>query len=1107
MRYLTGSAWEQFIRKGRTPVAFDGDAFEALVRILLKDFPGRWEATPRTRDGGKDVVDRSIPSEIVWAECKMYRAPLSLQVVSNTLVMAIIETNVRRILFFSYSDVTQNAKHYLACYGTLTGKTVQVYDGELLEALILRSSEAMQRYFPSFLAAAQGYRHPREQALVLPYFSLDVHVRHHQLAHVQNGARPREHHVPLNAPCMYELVFIAQHIDGVQCIRLELGQQQFSDFVVLNAEQVAGYQQLSLSAGQTLSLPIYLVPLVSGTVTIPPIAVHSDAWPPFSLLPVPLRVSAFERPLLVGKFVREALIELDMLVSSGSVNQVYATSGRSGVGKSRFLDEAVMRLIRNGYEIHYFDGTYVQAEPAGRDDATGHALPAQLIRSLLCSLWRLPDPVSLRDTGEPGEPNGGVPLGEFGPVSQMVYEWDAQRLMAEPEAIADLIIQGYGSRRNALIIDNVQTYPEPVIAILDRVVQRIAGTLGQSFFLLAFNEDDLVFNTAATVWLRTLNANRNHAIRHLPLPEFSRATAVEFINNLFQERDDRDSYSDTHPETLDLILQKVLLRPLDLWQLAKGLEDRGAIRVGRSAFTIVDFVEFNRALQELHPDREALLNWRLQRLCATPGLDGVLTAITYLGPLGWHELESLAIAGTSCQMLIQASVLRENREQKLEFYHPSLTRYFNRHSRDDKLFPAVAKQRLYLCAQTMEQYTSRARWFGLAYDVGADLAPLLSACSAEFIGLDNSGASPLHLAADRLLAYVRARENVQHWWPVLPALAGAAHIAAQGATAVLPARTAYLYDMASRIATACPPGGETLRSWTHIVREMAGYVAVDEHTGEQADQVLRSALHSLDQATGTADQQALALARAHLLNRRCVTLKRRHRHADARDEALKSCDLAQAHGLVDLVCLNWVDIGYLDYGLAERNAQLCASWNTAAAAFEDRHPNLGRHVHDIHLIMGLVGGNLDCLADRFKQAEQHFDRLIRASRDRAHSFYQLQGMAAKATMLLRQALLEPSLAELNCSLALDVARGLEDIAGSMLDERRYRSALYLQGKALELAGQRDDAVERYKAALAVPVRHEEAALQYDLGRLLGRRPALPPTASTFSVADVYLPLP
>lgn len=1107
MRYLIESAWEQFVLKGRTPVAFDGDAFESLVRILLKDFPGRWERTPRTRDGGKDVVDRSIPSEIVWAECKMYRAPLSLQVVSNTLVMAIIETNVRRILFFSYSDVTQNAKRYLARYGTLTGKTVQVYDGELLEALILRSLEAMQSHFPSFLAGARAYRHPGGQTLVLPDFSLDVHVRQHQLAHVQNSTKPREHHVPLNAPCIYELVLIAQHTDGIQNIQLELGQPLFPGFDVLNAEQVAGYQRLRLSAGQTLSLPIYLAPQISGELSIPSISVQSDAWPPFSLPPVPLRVSAFERPLLVGKFIREALTKLDTLVSSGNVNQIYVTSGRSGVGKSRFLDEAVMRLIRNGYEIHHFDGTYVQAEQASREDTAGHTLPAQLIRSLLCSLWRLPDPVSLRDTSDPGASNGDVPLGEFGPVSQMVYEWDAQRLMSAPEAIVDLIIQGYGSRRNALIIDNVQTYPESVIAILDQVVQRIGGTPGQSLFLLAFNEDDLVFNTAATVWLRTLNANRNHALHHLSLPEFSRATAVEFINNLFGDPEGRGCYSDTHPETLDLILRKVLLRPLDLWQFAKGLEDRGAIRVNRSAFTIVDFTEFNRALEELHPDREALLNWRLRRLCTTPGVDGVLTAITYLGPLGRHELERLSIEGTNCQMLVQASVLRENREQKLEFYHPSLTRYFNQHSRNDTLLPATAKQQLYRFAQGMEQYTTRARWFGLAYDVGADLTPLVVACSTEFVGLDNSGASSLHLAADRLLAYVHAREDIQDWWTVLPGLAGAAHVAAQGTTAAMPTRTASLYAMASRIATAYPPRSETRRSWTHIVREMAGYVAVDEHTGEQADQVLLVALRSLDQATATDDQQDLALARAHLLNRRCVTLKRCHRHADARDEALKSCDLAQTHGLVDLVCLNWVDIGYLDYGLAERNAHLCVSWNNAIAAFQHSHPNVGQHVHDIHLIMGLVAGNLDCLANRFKQAEQHFDHLIRSSRDRAHSFYQLQGMTAKATMLLRQALLEPTLAELNCSLALDVARGLEDIAGSMLNERRHRSALYLQGKALELTGKRDEAVERYGAALAVQVRHEEAALQYDINRLLGKKSAFPPSASTFSVGDVYLPLP
>lgn len=81
MRYLGNEAWEAFTKGNESGASFDGGAFEALIRALLNaSFPGNWKATPLTRDGGKDVVDRSIPGDIAWAECKMYRRPISLQV-------------------------------------------------------------------------------------------------------------------------------------------------------------------------------------------------------------------------------------------------------------------------------------------------------------------------------------------------------------------------------------------------------------------------------------------------------------------------------------------------------------------------------------------------------------------------------------------------------------------------------------------------------------------------------------------------------------------------------------------------------------------------------------------------------------------------------------------------------------------------------------------------------------------------------------------------------------------------------------------------------------------------------------------------------------------
>ena len=1103
----------QFKRLDKIPVSFDGDAFESLIRTLLNDcFPGNWEATPRTRDGGKDVVDRSIPGDIAWAECKMYRRPISLQVVSNTLVMAVVETGVRRILFFSYSDMTDNAKRYLARFALYVGKTIQVFDGELLEELIVRSPPVMASYFPD-VALPSSFTVMGHQPIVKAYFSSDVHVSHQQLAHIEGADNPREYSIPIYTPCLYELTLAAQHTNGILEVGFVLSRDEFKNFEILNLDQVNSYTSIALNSGQTLCLPIYVAPLVSGPLSLPQLSLQCDNLEPIELPSVRLNVSAFEQPILIGKSIHETLLDFESLVSSGSVNRVFAVSGHSGVGKSRFMDEATTRLLKNGYQIHYFDGISCQNELRFGDGVNQQdELSANFVRSLLCSVWRLPDPASFVLSQVDSSPSETVSAGDFGQVCDIVYRWDTRQILTDRNVIHMTLLQGFCTCRSALVIDNVQTFPEPVIGVLQAVFGAFAGLPGQSCMLLSFNEDDLVFNSAASAWLSMIRTVRNDTVRHLNLPDFSRPLAEEFVDNLFERGVDGKLFSELYPALLDKILDKIILRPLDLWQFAKGLEDRGAICTGRDVFTIVDFEEFNCALQVLSPDRESLLNWRMARFRSVPDVALAVAAITYLGPLTLREMAKLVADDNVCKKLVQASILRVNREHKLEFYHPSLTRHFTNDTKHGALVEYATKHLLYERATRCgTKFINSARWFGLAFDVDGDIMSAIPAALAQFTGQDFSGYSPLHLAADRLLTYVESNEDLNVWWSLLPALAGAAHIAAQGAVSVLRARTDYLYALASRIAPACPSDNARLTHWTHIIREMAGYMASAKEESGRADRLLTQALSSLDRANDVTTDLEIWRAQAHLLNRRCVTLKNLGRNQDAIAVAQVSLEYAHGHGMIDLVCLNLVDMGYVEYGLQTRNDILLRYWREACTQFDMGHPYLGRDVHDIRLVMGLISGCVAGLSNEFDRALRILDALLLESRERAHWFYQLQGMAAKGTMMMRQALLDPSTTLIRCEQVLELARLLEDMAASMGQAKRYRSALYLQGKAYEALGKRLRASQRYEDAFKVKVSKdvdfEADAIAYDLKRVGKDAPSMPPLTTTFSVGGINLPLP
>lgn len=130
-----------------------GILFEDLVEKLIGAmFPMQsWRRTIKSHDGKRDFVypeNEFLPDQ-KWAECKNYVSHISLNVIAPTLIMGAIE-NIGTILFFSYSSLNDNAIEGILRYAESTGKDVQIFDGNLLEALICKHQYAQEisKYFP-----------------------------------------------------------------------------------------------------------------------------------------------------------------------------------------------------------------------------------------------------------------------------------------------------------------------------------------------------------------------------------------------------------------------------------------------------------------------------------------------------------------------------------------------------------------------------------------------------------------------------------------------------------------------------------------------------------------------------------------------------------------------------------------------------------------------------------------------------------------------------------------------------------------------------------------------------------------------------------------------
>ncbi|MCI8979759.1 MAG: hypothetical protein HFE52_03720 [Clostridia bacterium] len=145
--------WENIVRSDGGSTT-RGTKFEDLIENLLTAMYGEkmWRRTQASHDGKKDFA---APYEYCgrdthWAECKNYDVRISINTLSPTLVMSAIE-NIPNIIFFSFSELNNNAYNYTSKFASLYNKNITIYDGIILENLIYQYRDSIKNitnFFP-----------------------------------------------------------------------------------------------------------------------------------------------------------------------------------------------------------------------------------------------------------------------------------------------------------------------------------------------------------------------------------------------------------------------------------------------------------------------------------------------------------------------------------------------------------------------------------------------------------------------------------------------------------------------------------------------------------------------------------------------------------------------------------------------------------------------------------------------------------------------------------------------------------------------------------------------------------------------------------------------
>ena len=542
--------WSFFVKQEAGAQKFDGFKFEELVRDLLEvNIPGDWTATSKSWDGGKDFVDRSITDGQHWVECKMYKHSLSLKAISNTLVMAVSEQNVKKIVIFSYSQLNRQTTIHLSKFAFATGIEVFSFDGLSLEREIIKAPKVLDKYFnasPDQIKSIQNIS-VGEALQVKSFFSSNSQIELSQLRFIENEVNSSKS-ISLGDFCSYQIISHSKGYDEKQEISLNLEHlvSPKSNFFLLNEASINiqndEHLYFGLKPGQLKSLKLYLKAKSSGKVSVPKISVKCAGKMVTELPELKLHVRGIHHPALIGSHILDYLDEFQSRISANFLNYLVVVHGVSGVGKSRYLSEVNQILLKHNYNVICFD--------LFSGDITQFNI---FIRVLLARIWRLPEPIS-SDLESPAKFSSANNDTIFDEIVNIIYSNQDESTFTQNdiERLSKLVIEGIIHHKNAILVDNVQALDPLSIQFLRFLTDKLKSKTSASVVVLSFNEQELIFSEQASYFLNSLKseaANNKANIQQVALKEFSEDQVELFLDNIIRLEKDgkRKSFSAEFP--------------------------------------------------------------------------------------------------------------------------------------------------------------------------------------------------------------------------------------------------------------------------------------------------------------------------------------------------------------------------------------------------------------------------------------------------------------------------------------------------------------------------------------------------------------------------------
>ena len=663
----------------------NGEEFECLVEYLLSAIYGKkWTRTKKSHDDNRDFWIH-LDEQHIWAECKNYKDTIAMNVLAPTLVMAQIY-EVNEILFFSRSKINRSAKDKILAFGEKTKKTILFYDGKNLEDLIwCYRLQLPEKYSPlKFL--------DEKPSAALDNSFVHVYFFRNAISNIQNATETFQNYE--NADTIYynetfALTFCLMNSlqeDSVE-VSIEFiddGEDRFSfqyfypTIVLENKQWYHAY--LKKGEGRAISLNMRQIRYKS-KIHLPRfhillLSAESGKRLEWCSEDIYVKCNWVGTTRLIGANYLNILDKTNEQLLQNPYLSSLILTGSSGTGKSRILTECQNIFLKNGYRI---------ISLSGQDDFSSH----HFLKEIVSFLYEIPtsDVVELLEERLlPDNPNNADSKyteaeKAISLLKKIIRSNTEDTLQETLDIYADIIYEKLSKDKNVLIIDNVQYTGSAFQHFIEHYYYYAVNqqSTNQSVLLLVFNLDYMT-TACSELLYNILHSNTKHLLSFQLKGFGEEGQGITFLQELTRTREDE------YTEYFSEIIKKVSLKPYNLFQVTKYLEEMDIIKISPEKHGyIVPNLDKYSILLEISNGITDVLKKRFQFISNWLSFDRLLfiCSVMYVfDSIDKHTQDIFQLKSDELNYLCEKSILRRVHQDIYIFDHDIIRDFFNKEYQD-----------------------------------------------------------------------------------------------------------------------------------------------------------------------------------------------------------------------------------------------------------------------------------------------------------------------------------------------------------------------------------------------------------------------------------------